>query len=119
MIKKLRGRPLSVERILDGNGYVLIRDKTHPFCRKNGYITEHTLVIEKFISKLLGFKYHLNKKPQPFIIHHINGIITDNRIENLLLFKNIKKHSKFHRLQEKIKCIDTHMCRNNTSLKYL
>ena len=31
------------------------------------------------------------------VVHHINGIKNDNRIENLMSFKNHSKHSKYER----------------------
>ncbi|MDD4049884.1 MAG: HNH endonuclease [Candidatus ainarchaeum sp.] len=52
-----------------------------------GWIPEHVLVMEEKIRRTL------NKGET---IHHINGIKTDNRIENLMLFKSQKEHAKFH-----------------------
>lgn len=43
-------------------------------------------------------KRHLNKNET---IHHINGIQSDNRIENLFLFKNQKEHFKYHQNKNK------------------
>ncbi len=67
-------------------GYVLVRKPNHPFCNPNGYIFEHRLVMEKHIGRYL----------KPFeVVHHINKIKTDNRLENLKLFANHSKHCKF------------------------
>lgn len=59
------------------NKYVLIKG-----------VKEHRLVVEKFIKRKL-------KKEEE--VHHINGIKSDNRIDNLMLFKTKKEHISFHR----------------------
>lgn len=68
------------------SGYILIYSPEHPFTRKK-YVLEHRLVIEKRLGRYL--------KPEE-AVHHINEIRDDNKIENLMLFKNNKEHMRFH-----------------------
>ncbi len=69
------------------NGYVLILNRQHPFCNCRGYVKQSRLVAEKILNRFL--------KPTE-IIHHINNIRNDDRPENLYLFKNKSKHTRFH-----------------------
>jgi hypothetical protein len=64
-------------------GYVYIFNPEHPLVKKNGYVAEHRLVLEKEIGRIIT---------KTESIHHINKRRDDNRIENLMLLKNRKSH---------------------------
>lgn len=70
----------------NSDGYVLVYSPNHPHCDKGGYVLEHRLVYENFIGRVLNSNE---------IIHHINGIKDDNRVENLAL-TNRSEHFKLH-----------------------
>ncbi len=75
-------------RQINADGYVLILAKDHPFSECRGYIFEHRIVMEKHLGRYV--------RPEE-VVHHINGIKTDNRIENLGLFANIGEHLTHHK----------------------
>lgn len=65
-------------------GYVFIKDHTHPNRNSQNYISEHRVIIEKNIGRYL-YPWEL--------VHHKNGIRNDNRVENL----EIKYRGNHHR----------------------
>jgi len=73
--------------VRDKRGYILIFKPNHPNSTLNGYLREHRYIIEKQLGRFL-------KKSE--VVHHKNGILSDNRIENLELFKNHSSHMKHH-----------------------
>lgn len=59
------------------NGYVIVRDKSHPRAGRSGYVFEHILVVEHLLGRYLKADEN---------VHHRNGLKDDNRPENLELW---------------------------------
>ena len=72
-------------RILEADGYVMLRALEHPNVNNKGYVFEHRLVMETHLGRLLDRKE---------VVHHKNGNRSDNQIENLELFANNALHKK-------------------------
>ncbi len=76
-------------RTVASNGYVLIRVGTeHHLADCRGYAYEHRLVAEK----KLGRRLRPGEVP-----HHINGIRTDNRPQNIEVVRSRAHHGMRHR----------------------
>lgn len=78
-----KNHPLWKGRIMR-SGYWYIHIPNHPNSGKQGYVAEHRLVMEKVIGRPLVARE---------VVHHINHIKTDNRIENLKLFSSRGQHT--------------------------
>ena len=71
-------------------GYILLY-KPEDVGIRYPYVAEHRLIMEKHIGRPLTRKE---------IVHHINGIKTDNRIKNLVLCSGNKEHRIYHTKME-------------------
>ena len=69
-------------------GYVLLMSPGHPRAWRDGYVLEHVLVAEAALGKPL---------PERAVVHHVNGIKTDNRPQNLVVCQDNGYHSSLHR----------------------
>lgn len=72
----------------NGKGYISIRQPEHCMAPKgsNGYVLEHRFIMSNYLKRPL-------KNTE--VVHHINGIKTDNRIENLIVTLRTE-HSRHH-----------------------
>lgn len=73
-------------RKINRKGHVLILKKEHPLADRNGYVLEHRYVMCEYLGRILSTDE---------IVHHKNGIKTDNRIENLEIMTNAE-HTILH-----------------------
>ena len=77
---------LRTEKRIMSHGYIETYAPNHPFKSSRNSVLEHRLVMEKHIGRFL-------KKEE--VVHHINNLKHDNRIENLQLFLNQSDHMKY------------------------
>lgn len=69
-------------------GYVLVMvGLGHPMANHQGRVLEHRLLMAETIGRML--------QPEE-VVHHINGVKDDNRIENLQLFSSATDHVSHH-----------------------
>ena len=71
---------------LNTHGYVLVYVPDHPRAHKDGYYWLHVVLVERDIGRYLR---------ENEVVHHINRIRDDNRIDNLRLMDK-KEHMSMH-----------------------
>jgi hypothetical protein len=88
--QKMRGRtPWNYKgKTTNDQGYILRHAPKHPEADQHGQIREHRLIVEKHIGRTL-------QKSE--VVHHVNEVRNDNRIQNLMVFRTNTTHLRFHR----------------------
>ena len=94
-------------RIKD-SGYIVVLRHEHPRANKQGYIEEHTLIMEEHIGRYLK---------ENEVVHHVNGNKGDNRVENLKLMTAFQ-HKCMHSSRER-KIVDLQKAHNMLTNGYI
>lgn len=69
-----------------GVRYVRCPPEFLSMARKDGYVMEHRLIVARVLGRCLS---------RTETVHHVNHIPTDNRLENLALFKTNREHKLY------------------------
>jgi len=67
----------------------------HPRCNQGPYVLEQRLVAEGTLGRYLALRE---------VVHPINKVRSDNRIENLMVFTNNGAHMRFHKNPLHVRC---------------
>ena len=87
-----------LKRKVNKKRYITVHEPENENSDENGYAAEHRLVMSEYIGRTLSANE---------VVHHVNGNKHDNRLDNLVLFKNRKEHSDFHDSAKIKKTLDT------------
>ncbi|MBO5319463.1 MAG: dUTP diphosphatase [Ruminococcus sp.] len=82
---------------LSSYGYIMVRQPTHPFCDKEGFMLQHRLIAEQYLltpenSVEVNGKLYLNPEYQ---VHHKNFDRMDNDPSNLMILTH-QEHKLIH-----------------------
>ena len=90
-----------------GKGYYYILMPEHPSSNKDGYVSEHRLVIEAFFGRILSKEWE---------VHHKDKNTLNNRIDNLQLLTK-SDHTSLHSVGRIVSEDAKNKMRNNNNSK--
>lgn len=81
-------------RVKDSYGYYLVWNNDPRFKRKGThYVKEHVLIMERYLGRRLKAEE---------VVHHINGVKTDNRLKNLKLTSKFDHRRLYHKMSHNV-----------------
>lgn len=89
-------------------GYIGVLNPGHPRANPSGYVREHILIWEQV---------HNQPLPKGWSIHHLNGILTDNRPENLVAMPTKKHDNYIPILKKRIRALEAENNRLHRALE--
>lgn len=92
------------------DGYILVKCRGHHLANKQGYVMEHILVWEET---------HRMPLPQGWVIHHLNGIRSDNRRENILGLPDRKHKRVLTAKAQRIRDLESKLARAQSGIESL
>lgn len=88
-------------RKIDNRGYIIVAisqsNVYYPMSHRSGTVQEHRLVVAKSLGRCLESWE---------VVHHKNGVKTDNRIENLELLPNNASNVAYWQMQKRIRNLE-------------
>lgn len=91
------GNPAWKGGVIRSRQYVMVFSPDHPRCHNGKYVYEHILVWEQVHNKPL---------PDGWVVHHLNGIGSDNRPENLIALPDQKHRNVLAAKAERIRMLE-------------
>lgn len=94
-------------------GYILRYLPEHPRARPRGYVPDHILIAEKALGKFL---------PVGSVVHHLNGIKSENSGNNLVVCQDERYHQLLHlrmKRKEKYGNFSVKKCKKCCAIKHL
>lgn len=88
-VRKRRGYEFGGSERKGNRGYIVVYCPEHPRANAAGEVPKHTLIMERHLGRYLE---------DDEVVHHINHVRDDNRIENLQIM-TIREHCRLHGLE--------------------
>lgn len=93
-----------------GDGHILINKPGHPRANSNGYVLEHILIWEQA---------HGVPLPIGWEVHHLNGIPSDNRPENLKALPDLKHKNILAAKAQRIRELESKLFKTHVEIESL